>query len=58
MQMYSMISHKSAGDITVNSIHPGVVETEVGREVSGCWKCLACCLAPCGESLTAIRNHK
>lgn len=43
MQMYSMVRHKSAGDITVNSINPGFVATEFLRDSVGVYKCLACC---------------
>lgn len=49
-QMYSMIRHKTAGDITVNCIHPGFVETGILRENETCKaSCINCCVGCVGK---------
>lgn len=53
MQMYSMIRHKSTGDITVNCIYPGYVATELFRDTYSCFgnslKCFKACFAKTPE---------
>lgn len=50
-QMYSMVRHKSAGDITVNCIHPGYVATEILDDAEGsCMVNYMKCMLPFGKT--------
>lgn len=47
MQMNSMVRHKSAGDITVACINPGMTATDVLRDPQGAFKCMGCMMMNC-----------
>ncbi|KAL4218046.1 hypothetical protein ACF0H5_022784 [Mactra antiquata] len=48
MQTYIMARRMKGSNITVNSYHPGIVATELARDVTECWlKCFASCIFKC-----------
>lgn len=45
MQMYCMTRRLRDSNITINSIHPGIVRTEIGRNTDMCiYKCVVSCI--------------
>ena len=56
MQATSMARRLGNSNVTINSIHPGVVDTEFGSEAACCWRCLLGCSKFIGVSRTPIEG--
>lgn len=58
MQAAAFARRLAGSAITINSIHPGIVDTEFGSQATSCWRCLIGCTKCMGLSRTPLEGAK